>query len=61
MGALKGRDDMANWTKEKPTDGGWYWYRLNRDYPPEIVHIYINDNVIDGWWAKAEPPEWDRE
>jgi len=71
-------DEMTNWTKKKPNEAGWYWYKINAPISEEIAYIYktarsgeliamligdITKDVddIDGWWAKAEPPEWDGE
>lgn len=27
---------MNNWTKEKPTENGWYWYRHNPGKYPDL-------------------------
>ncbi len=35
-----------NWTKEKPTVEGWYWY-AEGDYKPEIIKVTVM-NIQDG-------------
>ncbi len=65
---------MPNWTREKPTEAGLpYWYKpapkvdavlgkigFNIDKFEYQGDIYSTKH-LNGWWAKADPPEWDGE
>jgi len=65
---------MTNWTQEKLTESGKYWYKKNTKSRPEFMLIWakiekclgIEDDEIKnlptkGWWAKAESPPFDGE
>jgi len=34
------------WTKEKPTEPGYYWYRYNSYCKPEIYQLFIKLSVL---------------
>ena len=53
---------MPNWTREKPTVSGWYWYKLRKDDKAKMIYWDSCSFTTEKyWWAKAEPPEWDSE
>jgi hypothetical protein len=41
-----------NWTFEKPTKTGWYWYRLNEEDKVPVVSVSPEHNFV-GTWADA--------
>ena len=55
---------MSNWTQKEPTESGFYWVcDKERIRDPYIIFwdtLLVHMGGI-GWWAKAEPPEWDGE
>jgi len=53
---------MKNWIREKPAESGKYWIKESKNSPAYLIFWYMDDKInFDGWWAKAEPPEWDGE
>jgi hypothetical protein len=48
-----------NWTKNKPTVPGWYWYQWI-GYPenPGVYHVVENETFRDGilWYGPITPP-----
>lgn len=32
------------WTRNKPTQTGWYWYR-NNDIQPAVIHVNISGSL----------------
>jgi hypothetical protein len=64
---------QVQWTKEAPTEVGWYWLKTSwpKDARIECVEIYRKSTIlsvrygwplyaaiyIDAWWAKADVPE----
>jgi hypothetical protein len=71
MGRTTGTAAM-NWTTDKPTKPGWYWYRGECDgHTVKVIHFIDDDgngpylatsedlalNDLDGEWAgPVEPP-----
>ena len=53
-----------NWTSEKPTKAGWYWWRFSKDAPRSqwevrLINDYqIGSQILLGQWAGPleEPP-----
>lgn len=71
--ALLKKDDRHDWTTTPPDQPGWYWFRLDSEYP-ECVEIYDHadkglcvggglsaitlDAVGGEWWpARIEEPK----
>jgi hypothetical protein len=52
---------MLKWTKEKPTEIGWYWKKgPNYHYPPEIVYVceYVGELCIQKNWKIPDYVYW---
>lgn len=30
----------AGWAREKPTEVGWYWHRVDKNWHTYVVHVY---------------------
>ena len=43
---------MLKWTKEKPTESGWYWWRFEKKNVPHMVYVV--------WENTMRPVENDR-
>ena len=44
---------MGEWSKEPPTEPGWYWYRAAHD-KPEIWQIFGHEDQLlphAEWWT----------
>ena len=66
---------VKNWTREKPTESGWYWYRHSELAGIRIGYVPIQNQIhsfqfgsaqhelseLDGWWSPAIPPPFDGE
>lgn len=61
---------MLTWTTEKPTKPGWYWWRNNSCFDPDILKVDVlgdkfvihrDEDILEtphGEWAgPLEPPE----
>ena len=56
---------MLKWTKEKPKEYGYYWYRRNKNSPTRITQIVRSpfDTKIlcvffEGFWEKIPDGLW---
>ena len=49
------------WTSEKPTQPGWYWWRLEQGKPEMIVEVrdprYLEDLREAEWAGPLEKPK----
>jgi len=60
--------NKGNWTKEAPTEPGWYWMRnarySNADVvikKPVIVEVMPIDGVNNAWWFKTSDEHFYKE
>lgn len=60
------------WTRERPTEPGYYWYASGKEEPPEVVRVEHSGGRLvveiiacdefwevgerDGFWQKVAPP-----
>lgn len=40
------------WTMNKPTVAGWYWWRYNKHYNPDLA--YMRQDPGDGTWSAVK-------
>jgi len=53
---------MTIWSREKPTESGWYWCKFEKN--GKALIIYYDSCFFSRekyWWAKATPPPFDGE
>jgi hypothetical protein len=66
-------EDIMTWTTRTPTQPGWYWWRLQRNAPKQVLLVKTDmsvhglngradhiDELIDGEWSSeplGEPEE----
>lgn len=54
---LTASEAKHEWTRERPTVAGWYWFRSSSDHTPECVHVVDVEIVMVAGSNKIRDPK----